>query len=445
MDLSAQSKSCPFCQKDFKKLGNHLKYCKEQNGRDYEHLLSEKTLLKKSATSRMKKETCPNCGRKFECLSTHLRSSATCKITQTSIPTSSATTVHSTSPSQQPPLPKATQTAPPHNVTTLPRMKLPQTADGWAEANEYMHRVIVPSVVQELGVNAMNHVLCYGIYSYFTSKYGIQQPNKHHQHKAKVQRQSNELKQVLIEKNTTKKRLRQMRRNSTNPDEVKLLAREFHNLVRTHSQLNKIPKGSERNEKQKQQRKDCHKDIHKFARKILNEESYTSIEPAFSQQEAYTYFTNVYSASPKSFTTPSWMPAPPAPSVALDTCDLTLSKSYEVTTSFSESWSTEHGFDLSITVGVEFEAGVLFAKATTTFELSTGYSFSSGYEKSKGIDVTESFLVETVASPGTKVVTRFFKSEAQLIYCFLSCCCCFIPPIGMTKLPVLVGMWQANN
>ena len=94
--------------------------------------------------------------------------------------------------------------------------------------------------------------------------------------------------------------------------------------------------------------------------------------------------------------------------------DLTLSKSYEVTTSFSESWSTEHGFDISITVGTEFEAGALFTKAKTTFELSTGYSFSSGYEKSKGIDVTESFSVETVAAGGTKVVTRFFKSEAPV-------------------------------
>ena len=94
--------------------------------------------------------------------------------------------------------------------------------------------------------------------------------------------------------------------------------------------------------------------------------------------------------------------------------DLTLSKSYEVTTSYSESWSTEHGFDISITVGAEFQAGALFAKATTTFELSTGYSFSSGYEKSKSTDVTESFSVETVASPGTKVVTRFFKSEAPV-------------------------------
>ena len=178
MDQTAQSKLCPFCQKDFKKLGNHLKYCKEQNGRDYEHLLSEKTLLKKSATSRMKKEkrpvptvggslkVCPHiCAPVLHVRS--LRSPSPLHLLQLSIQP-----LH---PSNHHYLPKATQTAPPHNVTTLPRMKLPQTAEGWAEANEYMHRVIVPSVVQELDVNAMNHVLCYGSYSYFTSKYGIQQ------------------------------------------------------------------------------------------------------------------------------------------------------------------------------------------------------------------------------------------------------------------------------
>ena len=65
-------------------------------------------------------------------------------------------------------------------------------------------------------------------------------------------------------------------------------------------------------------------------------------------------------------------------------------------------------------MGAEFEAGALFTNATTTFELSTGYSFSSGYEKSKGIDVTESFSVETVASPGTKMITQFYKSEAPV-------------------------------
>ena len=90
--------------------------------------------------------------------------------------------------------------------------------------------------------------------------------------------------------------------------------------------------------------------------------------------------------------------------------NLKVIKTYDVTTSFSESWSTEHGFDVSVTVGAEFETDAILAKATTTFEASAGYSFTSGYEKSKGIDVTESFSVETEASPGTKVTTRFFKS-----------------------------------
>ena len=94
--------------------------------------------------------------------------------------------------------------------------------------------------------------------------------------------------------------------------------------------------------------------------------------------------------------------------------DLTVSKTYEVTTSFSESWSTEHGFDVSVTVGAEFETDAILAKATTTFEASAGYSFSSGYEKSKGTDVTESFSVETVASPGTKVTTQFYKSQVPV-------------------------------
>ena len=91
--------------------------------------------------------------------------------------------------------------------------------------------------------------------------------------------------------------------------------------------------------------------------------------------------------------------------------DLTLIKTHSVTTSFSESWLTEHGFDISVTVGAEFAAGTLFTNAKTSFSLTVGYSFSAGYEKSTGQDVTESFSVHTVAAPGTKVETRFFQSQ----------------------------------
>ena len=91
--------------------------------------------------------------------------------------------------------------------------------------------------------------------------------------------------------------------------------------------------------------------------------------------------------------------------------DLVLSKSYEVTVSFGESWSTEHGVDITVTIGAEFEAGALFAKATTSFELAVGYSFSSGYEKSISKEVTEAFEVEGTAEPGTKLEVRLFKSQ----------------------------------
>ena len=88
----------------------------------------------------------------------------------------------------------------------------------------------------------------------------------------------------------------------------------------------------------------------------------------------------------------------------------TVEKEYSVSTSFDQTWSTEHGLDVTATIGAEFEAGTLFAKATTTFELSIGYSFTSGYSKSVGESVTETFRDSTTAAPGTIVETRFYKS-----------------------------------
>ena len=81
----------------------------------------------------------------------------------------------------------------------------------------------------------------------------------------------------------------------------------------------------------------------------------------------------------------------------IHSCDNTFGSSdspwhcVKETTGFKESWSTEHGFNLEVTVGAQFEAGTLFAKATTTFELSLGYSFMSGYSKSQTYKRSETF------------------------------------------------------
>ena len=77
MDQSATQSICPFCLQTFSRLENHLKHCKERNGMDYQHLLSQKTLEKKN--NKKKKSTCPKCGKAFLRLDTHIQKSATCR------------------------------------------------------------------------------------------------------------------------------------------------------------------------------------------------------------------------------------------------------------------------------------------------------------------------------------------------------------------------------
>ena len=78
-DTHETLKECCFCNKPYKKLSNHYKSCPLRHGRDYHHLLSHiKTLSKKLPH---KKSICPNCGKSFLRLDTHIRNSATCKST----------------------------------------------------------------------------------------------------------------------------------------------------------------------------------------------------------------------------------------------------------------------------------------------------------------------------------------------------------------------------
>ena len=364
MDKKAISRTCPFCDRDFASLGNHLKYCPERHGREYDHLLSQKTLSKKA--TKKQKEVCTKCGGRFNRLDTHLRTSATCKDTSVQMPmveatnpspsTSPATVAMPEQPATDPPATDPPATDPPATdlpatdlpatdlpttdpvsapssapvsapttapVTTLPRMKLPQTPEGWVEADRYMQTCIVPSVLMQEDVDAMNEILCNGIHSFFTTSYGTYQFNQRHQHPPKVSNQQNELKQVLMEKKEVKKRLRRLRRNGSSPEEVRLLACEFHHLVRKHSKLSRQERTAQSQRSKKQQRKECYRNLHKFARKILDDDNYTSVQPSFSKPEAQSFFTDVYSTTPKSFTRPLWMPEPPLPTVPMVTSEFT--------------------------------------------------------------------------------------------------------------------------
>ena len=89
MDKTTSSRPCPFCGRDFASLGNHLRHCPDRHGREYEHLLSHKTLSKKS--TKKQKETCTKCGGRFNRLDTHLRTSASCKDIPAQMPKVKAT------------------------------------------------------------------------------------------------------------------------------------------------------------------------------------------------------------------------------------------------------------------------------------------------------------------------------------------------------------------
>ena len=92
--------------------------------------------------------------------------------------------------------------------------------------------------------------------------------------------------------------MRQLRRSGASHEEVRLLAQKFHLLVRQHSKLVKEARLLTAKMSTNQMRKEYHRDIHKFAHKILDDDSYTSIQTSFGREQAEEFFSRVYSASP---------------------------------------------------------------------------------------------------------------------------------------------------
>ena len=326
MDQSS-SKHCCFCLKTFKSLGNHYKGCPERNGADYQHLLSQRTLDNKFR-GKAKKVPCPKCGKLFIRLEAHLRNNASCK--NVTLPAE-----HYTSPPNlpAPPSPEASSTEPnpppvprPPPPTLLPRAKLPTTPEQWDEVDAFIQANITSAVLHEGDVNMMQHVITHGLYTYLVSRFGAMPDNHHRQHYRRVNlsaSKQNAIREVTAHKRQAKKELRQLRKSGSSPEEVRLLAQKFHLLVRQHSKIVKEARQLTAKASAKQMRKECHRDIHKFARRILDEDNYTSIQPSFSQEQAEEYFSRVYSTTPKSFSHPEWMPECPQPSVPMTTAPFT--------------------------------------------------------------------------------------------------------------------------
>ena len=90
---------------------------------------------------------------------------------------------------------------------------------------------------------------------------------------------------------------------------------------------------------------------------------------------------------------------------------LECSKEFQQTVGFEETFSVEHGVDVSILFGLEVTVDALFAESTKKFEFNIAYSYTNGYSKTTSSEQSESFGIEVEAEKGTKVEVRFFKSD----------------------------------
>jgi hypothetical protein len=320
-EQAAAARKCPFSDKTgFKSIGCHLPHCQKRNGRDYSMYLSAKTLSKKTAASH---KFCPKCHKRF----THLRTSATCKnipsvppipaVTQTNYPQGSSNSDPSAISKPDPAISNFT----PLDYHHKPRVKLPPTQEEWEDANSYFSRVLVPQVLCETSPDSKNSRLSDGIYDFLANKYGTRQHSKRRRRQEKHALALNKARKL---KNEARRELHRARVNSTlSAEEIRSLARKFYQLVRSHSCCRKayqqVPGGLGR-----LYRNECHQTFWSFAKQLLDESSQTSIEPQFSEEEGIQYFTETYSAKPKSFASPDWIPSPPSPTAEFNCEEITM-------------------------------------------------------------------------------------------------------------------------
>ena len=359
-------RECPFCGQFFQGLGNHLQHCKDRQGRDYSQYLSKKTLQKKT---RKRKELCPKCQKSFLRLETHLKNSASCRSIsppaincETLEPDSSGPT-RSENPPNQPDddfshfhdtMPQHLHNAAP--ISAMPGsssdppqckapLKLPSSKEDWQKANAFFKENLVPTVLQATSAEEKNYILADGIYSYFSSHYGIKQSSTTSKRKTpRHEKHDRALKKVTELKNKARKDLRQAKREGKTGEVILSLARNFFSLVRQQSQLKKKSRKSSEASSAKKTRQHCHKNFWRFARELLNDDVASKISPQFSADEAFHFFSTTYQSTPASFMRPSWMPTPQPPTTEFET-DTIVAEEIQAVVKRTKSGSSPSPFD----------------------------------------------------------------------------------------------------
>ena len=317
---SSTMRTCPFCQRTFKRLGSHLPHCQARGDASYEDLLSKKTLMKR-ARPQPAKQRCMQCSRLFKRLDTHLRTNSHCKISSSNqelINTSHPLQLDAQPDVQPSPLPSLSPSPLPEPCEIL---LLPRTDDDWKKADDYFLSVLPTWVSSDSNVDTLNKVICDGVFDYLASHHGTRSPCSHADRgqRKKHSRHNRELKRLRKDKVNAMRHLRQAQRERKPEGIMRTLRSTYLKSTRMYSKALKRSRrfGDER--MAMKMKKECNASFWRFASKVLDNDSTSKVSPNFSLESAERFFSNTYSSTPSTFSQPSWLPTPTEPIECFDT------------------------------------------------------------------------------------------------------------------------------
>ena len=126
------------------------------------------------------------------------------------------------------------------------------------------------------------------------------------------------MKKVKKLKNEARRELRQAKRESIPPDSISSLAQKFFELVREHSRLKRASNSSQKQDQVRKARRQCYRHFWKFEKQLLDDKPSNHVMPQFFQDQASSYFAQVYHAETRNFDHPQWLPATARPDLEFD-------------------------------------------------------------------------------------------------------------------------------
>ena len=159
-------------------------------------------------------------------------------------------------------------------------------------------------------------MICHDLYQYLASKHGTRSNTSNKQHK----RHDRQMKRLRSLKNDVRKQFRYAKSHNFPPEQILSLSKQYHQLVRQHSKVRHQSLSNAKSSNANRQQRACN--FWSFSKDLLDDNTFATISPAFSEQSATSYFTSTYSGTDHEYTTPAWLPQPAPPSYPFDDCPI---------------------------------------------------------------------------------------------------------------------------